>query len=117
MVFRNKKIVAYHKNWVYFSRLFGLDVIGYVEPKPGIPPSPKHFEQLIQEMKKNQVKVILAANYFDETKVKNIAQRVGAVPVIVPMYVNGAVQTDDVFRLTDYWINHLVDAFERTGQE
>ena len=112
MSFRNKKIVAYHKNWVYFKNLFGIEVIGYVEPKPGIPPSPKHVENLIQEMKKNNVKVILAANYFDENKVRNICEKVGATPVIVPIYVNGTKAVDDVYELVSNWISSLQSAFE-----
>lgn len=111
MIFRNKKIVAYHKNWVYFKNLFGVNVIGHVEPKPGIPPSPKHVESLIQEMKKNNVNVVLAANYFDENKVRTICEKVGAKPVIVPLYVNGAENTENVFKLVDLWIEKLKSAF------
>ena len=55
MPIRGKKIVTYHKNWVYFTTLFGLDVIGEVEPKPAIPPSPKHVERLINMMKTHKV--------------------------------------------------------------
>jgi ABC-type Zn uptake system ZnuABC Zn-binding protein ZnuA len=112
MVFRNKKIVAYHKNWIYFKNLFGLDIIGYVEPKPGIPPSPKHVEQLVNKMRENNITVILAANYFDENKVKRICTKVGATPIIVPIYVDGAPNTEDVFKLTDLWIDQLTKAFE-----
>ncbi len=111
MIFRNKQVVAYHKNWEYFIRLFGVNIVGYVEPKPGIPPSPKHVESLIQEMRAKNVRVVLAANYFDESKVKNICDRVGAIPVIVPMYVNGAPGTENVFKLVDYWVDHLRSAF------
>ncbi len=113
MIFRDKKIVAYHKNWVYFKQLFGVEIIGYVEPKPGIPPSPKHVEELVQEMRKNKVKVVLAANYFDELKVKNICNKVGAIPVIVPLFVDGAPGTENVFKLTDYWVEKLSKAFEQ----
>ncbi len=111
--FRGEKIVAYHKNWVYFQSLLGLDIVGYVEPKPGIPPSPKHVEELVQEMRKNKVKVLLAANYFDENKVKTICDKVGAEPVIVPMFVNGAPGTENVFKLIDLWINKLNEAFAK----
>jgi len=111
MAFRGKKIVTYHKNWIYFKQLFGVEIIGHVEPKPGIPPSPRHVEELVQEMKKNNVKVILAANYFDEFKVKKISDKVGATPVIVPMYVGGSPGTDNVFALTDYWVDSLSNAF------
>jgi ABC-type Zn uptake system ZnuABC Zn-binding protein ZnuA len=113
---RDKKIVAYHKNWVYFQALFGLDIIGYVEPKPGIPPSPKHVEGLVQEMRKNKVRVLFAANYFDENKVRTICDKVGAEPVIVPMFVNGAPGTENVFKLIDLWISKLNEAFEKVKQ-
>ncbi|MCK5077959.1 MAG: zinc ABC transporter substrate-binding protein [Calditrichia bacterium] len=112
MIFRDKKIVAYHKNWIYFKNLFGLDIIGYVEPKPGIPPSPKHVETLINAMKKNNISVMFAANYFDENKVKQICTKVGASPVIVPIYVNGAPNTEDVFKLIDLWVESLAKAYE-----
>ncbi len=111
MIFRGKKIVAYHKNWVYFHQLFGVEVVGFVEPKPGIPPSPKHVEVLVKDMKKNHIKVLMAANYFSERKVREICDKVGAIPVIVPMGVNGAPGTDDVFKLVDYWVAHLKSAF------
>ncbi len=117
MIFRGKKIVAYHKNWIYFKQLFGIEVIGHIEPKPGIPPSPKHVEQLVQEMKKNNVKVVFAANYFDEDKVRKICSKVGAIPVIVPMYVGGAPGTDNVFKLIDFWIDNLDKAFKNIEAE
>ncbi len=110
---RGKKLVAYHKNWAYFKQIFGLDIIGYVEPKPGIPPSPKHVEELLQKMRKYQVKVILAANYFDERKVKEIAEKIGGIPVIVPLSVGGAPEVQNYFQLIDYWITHLREAFAR----
>lgn len=108
---KGKKIVAYHKNWIYFKTLLGIDVVGYVEPKPGIPPSPKHVEQLINSMKENNVKVIIAANYFDESKVKKISQKVNATPVIVPLYVKGNVEIDDIFKLYELWVAKLKSAF------
>jgi len=110
--FRDQKIVSYHRNWVYLERLFGFDIIGYVEPKPGIPPSPKHVEELIGEMRENSVRLLLAANYFDEDQVKNICEKVGARPVIVPMYVNGAPGTENVFKLIAYWIQSIKKGFE-----
>ncbi|WP_457565445.1 metal ABC transporter substrate-binding protein [Caldithrix abyssi] len=116
LIFRGKKIVAYHKNWAYFQQTFGLKVIGYVEPKPGIPPSPKHVEELLQKMRRNQVKVLMSANYFSENKVREICEKVGAIPVIVPMGVDGAPGTEDVFKLVDYWISHLREAFLQAEQ-
>lgn len=113
LAFRGREIVTYHKNWIYFARLFDLAVVGEVEPKPGIPPSPKHVEDLIRLMKEKRIPLILAANYFDEDKVRTIAASVGAVPVIVPMSVGGVPEVKDYFQLVDYWISHLADGFAK----
>lgn len=112
---RGKSIVTYHKNWVYFLRLFGMKEAGTVEPKPGIPPSARHVAQLISMMKERKIKIILAANYFDESKVRSVAYKVGARPVIVPLYVGGVPGVDDYFELVDYWVNGIVDAAKRVG--
>jgi len=116
MAFRNREFVSYHKNWIYFQKLFGLKVVGFVENKPGIPPSPKHVEELVQHMRKKNVKVLLAANYFSATKVKEICTKVGAIPVIVPMGVDDTPQTNDVFKLVDTWVNGLKTAFEQADK-
>ena len=63
--YKGTKIVTYHRSWPNFAERFGLDVIGYVEPKPGIPPSPSHTIELIAEMKRQNVKLILVEPYFD----------------------------------------------------
>jgi len=111
--FRDRQVVSYHKNWVYFQKLFGIRVVGFVEPKPGIPPSPKHVEELVNEMRKNKVKVLMAANYFSTKKVNDICHKVGAIPVIVPMGVKGAPHTNNVFQLVDVWVNSLKAAFKQ----
>jgi ABC-type Zn uptake system ZnuABC Zn-binding protein ZnuA len=112
---RGTSICTYHKNWVYFLHLFGMKEAGTVEPKPGIPPSAKHVAQLINLMKQRNIKIILAANYFDESKVRSVATKVGARPVIVPLYVGGAPGTEDYFKLVDHWVNSLTDAAKRVG--
>jgi ABC-type Zn uptake system ZnuABC Zn-binding protein ZnuA len=112
---RGKRIVTYHKNWVYFLRLFGMEEAGTVEPKPGIPPSPKHVTGLIKLMREQKIKVIMAANYFDEQKVKTVAGKVDARAVMVPVYVGGAPGVDDYFALVDYWVNHLLAAAVEKG--
>ena len=112
---RGVRIVTYHENWLYFVRLFELDAVGTVEPKPGIPPSPKHVAGLIDLMRKQSVRIILAANYFDHQKIKTVAAKVGAAPVIVSIYVGGAPRTDDYFMLVDSWIDALLSAAREKG--
>jgi len=112
---RGTPIVTYHKNWIYFIKLFGLEEAGTVEPKPGIPPSSKHVTGLINLMKERDIRIILAANYFDEQKVRTVASRTSSEAVIVPVYVGGAEGTGDYFKLVDCWIDNLLKAAENKG--
>jgi ABC-type Zn uptake system ZnuABC Zn-binding protein ZnuA len=113
MPLRGKQIVTYHKNWVYFAQLFGLEEVGTVEPKPGIPPAPRHVTELVEQMRANDIRILLAANYFDEQKIRTVANRVGAEAVIVPLYVGGMEGIEDYFQLVDYWIDSLLAAAEK----
>jgi ABC-type Zn uptake system ZnuABC Zn-binding protein ZnuA len=115
MPLRGTPIVTYHKNWVYFVRLFGLEEAGTVEPKPGIPPSPRHVTDLVEQMRARGIKILLAANYFDEQKIRTVADRVGAVPVIVPLYVGGEEGVDDYFELVDFWVDGVLAAATKSG--
>ena len=110
LAFRDHKIVAYHKNWIYFTDLFGLDVIDYVEPKPGIPPSARHVHKLIGRIADNEVKVILAANYFSARQIQSISDRTGCAAVIVPLGPGGDGPAD-YFSLVDLWVDGLAEAF------
>jgi len=112
---RGTPIVTYHKNWIYFLKLFGLEEAGTVEPKPGIPPSPKHVANLIRMMRERNIGIILAANYFDEQKIKTVANRTDAEAVIVPLYIGGVADIDDYFELVDYWVDGLLKAAEKKG--
>jgi zinc/manganese transport system substrate-binding protein len=112
---RGTPIVVYHKNWSYFLELFGLEEAATIESKPGIPPSAKSVTNLVQTMQDDNVRIILAANYFDEHKVKTIADRTGAEAVIVPLFVGGVPGTETYFQLVDYWIDGLVKAAKKTG--
>ena len=112
---RGTPIITYHKNWIYFVRLFGLEEVGTVEPKPGIPPTPKHVTSLINLMRERGISIILAANYFDEQKIKTVAARTNAEAVIVPIYTGGDKGTDSYFKLVDYWVDGLLKAAEKKG--
>ena len=115
MPLRGKRIVTYHKNWTYFEHIFGIEEAGTVEPKPGIPPSAKHVNELVEKMRTRKIQIILAANYFDEQKVRTVAHRVDAEPVIVPLYVGGAENVNDYFRLVDLWVEQLLSAAKTKG--
>jgi len=112
---RGASVVTYHKNWGYFLKLFGLKEAATIESKPGIPPSAKHVTNLVKMMHDDNIRIILAANYFDENKVRTVANRTGAEAVVVPLFVGGAPGIENYFQLVDYWINGLLNAAKNTG--
>jgi zinc/manganese transport system substrate-binding protein len=113
---RGRKIVTFHKNWGYFSRLVGLEIVDYMEPKPGIPPTPGHVAAVIGKMRKMKIKVMLAANYFDVGKVRSVGKRVGAEPVVVALAPGGEKAIGSFFSQFDVWIGRLVAAFQRADK-
>lgn len=113
--YKGLKIVTYHRSWPNFVDEFGLDVIGYVEPKPGIPPSPSHTLELIQEMKRQQVKIIIMEPYFDSKTPDAIARETGARVVVLAPSVGGDKEATDYLKLFDYDVARLVAAIKETG--
>jgi zinc/manganese transport system substrate-binding protein len=100
--YRGTKIVTYHRSWTNFAEAFGLDVVGYVEPKPGIPPSPAHTLNLIHEMKRQGIKLILVEPYFDLKTPNAIARETGARVLVMPPSVGGVKEAADNHPRIDY---------------
>ena len=110
--FRNQRMVCYHKNWAYFSARFQIACAMYVEPKPGIPASPRHVRDVIDFIRSDDIPVLFSANYFSHAQVERVASRTGAVAVIVPEHVAGEDGVDDYFTLVDTWVSRLSAGFE-----
>jgi zinc/manganese transport system substrate-binding protein len=113
--YKGTKVVTYHRSFPNFAERFGLDIIGYVEPKPGIPPSPQHTLDLINEMKRQNVKVMLIEPYFDLKTPNAIGRDTGAQVLVMPPSVGGVKEITDYFTLFDYDIKLLVDAIRKAG--
>jgi len=107
MPFRGLKVVAYHKNWIYFADNFGLEIAGYIEPKPGIPPSAKHVQNMIKLIKDQNIQVMLVANYFEKNSPQMIEDRTGIKAVYLPVHSTGLPEIQNSFQLIDYWIDHI----------
>jgi len=110
--YAGRKIVTYHRSWPNFAEHFGLNVIGYVEPRPGIPPSPQHTVELIGQMKREGVKVIVVEPYFDLKTPNSIARETGGQVVVLMPSVGGEKEITDYFKLFDYDIAKLKQAFD-----
>jgi zinc/manganese transport system substrate-binding protein len=113
--YKGLKVVTYHRSWPNFADAFGLDVVGYVEPKPGIPPSPSHTLNLIHEIKRQNIKIILVEPYFDLKTPNAISRDIGAKVLVMPPSVGGVKGADDYLTLFDYDVKLLVDAIRETG--
>jgi zinc/manganese transport system substrate-binding protein len=112
--YAGRKIVTYHRSWPNFAEHFHLDVVGYVEPRPGIPPSPQHTVELISLMKRDGVKVIGVEPYFDLKTPNAVARDTGGKVVVLTPSVGGEKEITDYFKLFDYDIAKLKQAFDET---
>jgi ABC-type Zn uptake system ZnuABC Zn-binding protein ZnuA len=110
--YRGRKVVTYHNSFPNFAKHFGLNVVGYVEPRPGIPPTPSHTIELIGLMRREGCKVILVEPYFDLKTPNSIASQTGGKVVQYMPSVGGEKDITDYFKLFDYDIDLLKKAFQ-----
>jgi zinc/manganese transport system substrate-binding protein len=104
------EVVAYHNTWPNLAKRFGLKVVGFVEPKPGIPPTARHTLDIINLIKRNKVPLILVEPYFDLRTPNSIAAQTGAKVVVLLPSVGGNAEVTDYFALFDYNLRRLAAA-------
>lgn len=109
--FRGKEMVCYHKEWAYFSNRFGVSCVEYIEAKPGIPPTPRHVQDVIALMRDRHIPVLFASNYFDHNQIRDVAARTSAQAVIVPENTHGAPGVETYFDLMNAWVSGLTQGF------
>jgi zinc/manganese transport system substrate-binding protein len=112
--YHGRKVITYHRSWPNFLKYFGLVSMGEIEPRPGIPPTPSHTLELINMMKRENVKIILVEPYFDLKTPNSIARNTGAQVVVLPPSVGGEKEITDYFKLFDYDLALLIKAFQAT---
>lgn len=112
--YHGRMVVTYHRSWPNFAKHFGLDVQGYIEPRPGIPPTPSHTIELVNLMKRENIKIQLIEPYFDLKTPNSIASMTGSKVVVMLPSVGGKPEVTDYFKLFDYDIGLLVQAFQET---
>jgi ABC-type Zn uptake system ZnuABC Zn-binding protein ZnuA len=110
MPYRGAKAVGDHNMWPYFARRFGIAVVSFLEPKPGLPPTTKYLNELIESMRAQGVKVILANPYFDPRFAQFVAERTGAQVVNIAHMVGARPGTDDYIAMLDYDVRQLAAA-------
>ncbi len=110
---RGMKVVTYHKDYSYFARRFGIEVAAYVEPKPGISPSPKHLEEITALLSKGDVGVIVSRPFLEHRSTDLLNERTGVPTLTLPLEVGGAPGVEDYFGLFDFVTGELARALSR----
>ena len=108
---KGKPLLTYHKDCSYFASRFGIQVVEYVEPKPGIQPSAKHLEELVERLKQGDVQVIVTRPFVEHRSTDSLAARTGVKVIILPLEVGGAPEAADYFKMFDYVTDQLLKAF------
>ena len=98
---KGAKVATYHKSWSYVSQWLGLEEIGYVEPKPGIPPDPQHLARLIGVMKEDGAKLLLVEDFYNKSVAALVAEKAGAKLLTLPTDVGATPAIKDWFALVD----------------
>jgi len=109
---RGIKAVEFHKVWVYFARAFGIQLMGTVEERPGIPPGPQHVRQVTEMVASQKIPLIMVDNFYDPALPNSIARQTGAVVVLLPNQVEGDPEIKTYFDLMDHIIRKLTAALK-----
>lgn len=112
--FKGTRVVTYHKLWTYFLDWSGFENAGTIEPKPGIPPSPSHTAELIRTIERENVKLIIAANYYPTKTASIIARKTGADFLSLPAMVEGKDGIETYIELFDALVGEITSALNKT---
>jgi ABC-type Zn uptake system ZnuABC Zn-binding protein ZnuA len=107
---RGKPVVAWHTSWRYFAEYTGMNIVGFMEPKPGVPPSPSHLAGLIQTMKRTGAKVIIMEPFYDRKMADFVARNTGATVLVLPPSVGGEKGVNDYVTLMKHDISRVAEA-------
>jgi len=110
--YKGSKIIAYHNEWVYFETRFGLQIVDFMEPKPGIPPTPSQLVKVIKEVTANKIKVIISSPYFTTSSSDVVSKQTGVKELTLATSVGAFDPVKDYFGLFDYNIDNLITALK-----
>ena len=112
MPFKGQHVVAYHDSWPYFAHRFGIDIDIFLEPKPGIPPSPSHLAEVIAQMKAQHIKAIIVEPFQNRKTAERVADATGAKVVDFAQFPGGLSGTDNYVKLMDTLVSRLAAALK-----
>jgi len=107
---RGVKAVEFHRTWIYLAKLFGFEIVGSIQPKPGVEPGPKHVEELKSLINAQKVKILIVDNFYPVSVPEALARETGAKVAVVPGQPGGEAGTDDYVKFIGFIIDRLVEA-------
>lgn len=110
--YRNTKVIAYHNEWPYFEKRFGLTIVDFLEPKPGIPPTPSQLSKIIGTMKREQISIIINSPYFTAESAELVARNAGGKVVTLATSVGAFPSIVTYPDLFDYNIAQILAAIQ-----
>src|SRR2546423_6268356 len=110
--FNGQHVAAYHDSWPYFAHRFGINIDIFLEPKPGIPPSPSHLTEVIAQMKAQHVKAVIVEPYHDRRIAEKVASATGAKVVEFAQFPGGIPGTETYLKLIDTLVSRLAAALK-----
>jgi ABC-type Zn uptake system ZnuABC Zn-binding protein ZnuA len=108
---QGKEMIFYHNSWPYFNERFGLEAVQFIEPKPGIMPSPKHLEKLLGIIEHNSIELIGMETYFSDVAPNFLSNKTGIKVVKLAQSVNAVPEVNSYFKLFEYNLNTIANAF------
>lgn len=111
--FRGTKVITYHRSYDYFLERFGLDLVGTIEPKPGLEPSPTHINGLLAKTKEQGVKLVIVEPFRPRKTPEYVAQAAGAKLLVLPEKVGATEKVPDYFSLFDYNVSQVETALKK----
>jgi ABC-type Zn uptake system ZnuABC Zn-binding protein ZnuA len=113
---KGKPVVAWHTSWRYFAEYNGMNIVAFMEPKPGVPPSPSHLVEVINAMKRTGAKVIVMEPFYDRKVADLVARQTNARVLILPPSVGGVQGVGDYLQLMKYDMDSLAATLRSVGE-
>ena len=104
---QGQRLVAYHDEWVYLANFLGLRVEKFLEPKPGVPPTPQYLLELERYMREQNVKGIIQTSYFPSSDSEHLAERTGAKVVNLCPLVGSGDECQDLLSTLRYNVDQI----------
>ena len=111
--YKNTKVIVYHNEWPYFEQRFGLNIVGYLEPKPGIPPTPSQLAKIINLMKRENIKIIINSPYYRPDAAQLVARNTGGTVITLATMTGAFPPIKNYFDLFDYNVQQLLSVLKK----